>query len=94
MAGIRDRIDAALEKMRWEKVEVRAICLNAADLKALGEAQRIASGFPKRHIFHCHGYRDHIVRPAKHSRIYSTHGREFAIPKKLSHKVTCKEALA
>ena len=80
---IRERIDAALERMAFRGESVRAIILNANDLKALDKAQSKATGLK------CHvcGYRDHIVRIGKTSAIYNTSGVATAVPKKLSHRV-------
>lgn len=82
---IRGRIDCALEKMRAQQVEVRAIHLTEVDLKALGRAIKRDWGF--KGIVHPHGYRDHIVRSGKRSAIYSKQGVEFVIPKRLSPRV-------
>lgn len=82
---IRDRIDCALEKMRCQGMEVRSINLTEADRKALGKAIKREWGF-KGTVHPC-DYKGHIVRSAKRSAIYSTHGVETYIPKKLSHRV-------
>jgi len=82
---ITDRIDVALEKMRAEGVEVRAIYLTEADRTALGKAIRRQLGL--RAIAHPCGYKDHIVRSGKYSVIYSKQGVGFTIPKRLSPRV-------
>lgn len=82
---IRDRIDCALEKMAFQEMEVRAIYLNDADLKSLGKAIKYDWGFAGQ--VHAHGYRGHIVRSGTKSTIYSTHGVETVVPKRLSHRV-------
>lgn len=74
---IRDRIDSALEKMRAQGVEVRAIYLTEIDRKALGKAIKRDWGF-KGTVHPC-AYRDHFVKSGKHSIIYSTHGVQFTI---------------
>lgn len=84
-SGIRDRIDVALEKMRAEAMDVRAIYLTETDRAALGRTIKRDFGFHG--IVHPHGYRDHIVRPGKHSVIYSTRGVGVTIPKRISHRV-------
>ncbi len=80
---IRDRIDAALEKMTIRQENVRAIYLCPLDRKALDRAQSKEFGLK----LHVCGYRDHIVRGGAKSVIYSTHGVGTAVPKKLSHRV-------
>ncbi|MES2902872.1 MAG: hypothetical protein V4696_01680 [Pseudomonadota bacterium] len=82
---IRDRIDAALEKMAWQRMEVRAIYLTEADLKQLNRL--LSKEFGRGFKLHACGYRDHILRTGKESTIYSTHGVEVVIPKRLSHRV-------
>lgn len=82
---IRDRIDVALEKMRAQGVEVRAIYLTAADRKALGKAIKQEWGF-KGTVHPC-GYKNHIIRDGRSSMIYSKQGVGFAVPKRISHRV-------
>lgn len=83
--AIRPRIDAALEKMRAQQVAVRAIYLDPVDLAALDrDAARRFGGGCRIHV--C-GYRDHVVRAGKVSRVYSVHGVEFTVPRRLSAKV-------
>lgn len=84
-ADIRERIDCALEKMRAQEVEVRAIYLTEADRAALGRAIKRDWGF--KGTLHPCGYRDHIVRSGQRSVIYSKQGVGFAIPKRLSLRV-------
>lgn len=87
---IRDRIDAALEKMRWQRLEVRCILLTERDRKELGRAIRRDLG-GKGRVEVC-GYGGHIVRTGKQNIIYSTHGVETYIPKRLSHRVAERAA--
>lgn len=82
---IRDRIDVALERMRAQRVEVRAIYLTEADRKALG--REIKREWGLKSIVHPCAYRDHIVRSGKRSVVYSKQGVEFTIPQRLSHRV-------
>jgi hypothetical protein len=82
---IRSRIDAALEMMRWQNMEVRCIYLTEKERKELGRAIRRDLG-GKGRVEPC-GYAGHILRTGKKSCIYSTHGVETTIPKKLSHRV-------
>lgn len=88
------RIDAALEKMRFEQIDVRAIYLTEPDRDAfdLAMSKRWAKshGYKSyRAIFMFYG--EHEVRIGKTSTIYSTHGVGVSVPKRLSPRV---EALA
>ncbi len=82
---IRNRIDAALEKMAWRQMDVRAIYLNAADAKALNRV--LSAEFGKPFNIHACGYRGHILRQGKRSSIFSRQGVEVAVPKLLSHRI-------
>lgn len=84
--SIIERLDAALEKMRWQQLAVRTICLTKADLKALDKANTLAFGVKGCKAHTC-GYRGHVVRVGPRSVIYSTHGYETAVPYRLSAKV-------
>jgi len=79
-----DRIDAALEKMAFERMEVRAIYLTEDDHDQFDREMSKLEGF--RGSFLC--YRDHQIRRSERaSSIFSTHCIERAIPKRLSAKV-------
>ena len=73
------RLDAALEAMAARKMDVRAIYLTAEDWAAYDRAQSKAYGTP----LCCFQYSGHDIRSGKHSRIYSTHGVEVTVPKRL-----------
>lgn len=81
LSSILDRLDAALEKMRGQSMEVRAICLTDADHLALARAMGKAR---RRSVLQ---FRGHEIRPAKTSIVYSTHGVGVSVPKRLSHRV-------
>ena len=83
---IRKRIDATLEKMRWQRIGVRVIYLRPEDREALNKvmSKEFGEGFK----LHACGYRDHRVLPSLHkSFVDSEHGVHFTIPKQLSHRV-------
>lgn len=84
-----DRIDQALEKMRAQGMEVRAIYLDPADDATFVRANTRywRKALQSRATFHCTTFRDHIVRQGKSSIIYSTHGVGVTIPKRLSPRV-------
>lgn len=84
--SITDRIDAALEKMRWQQQEIRSIILNKADMKALDRANTIIFGVKGCKAHTC-GYRGHVVKSGKHSRVYSTDDVQLAVPMLLSKRV-------
>ena len=84
--SIIDRLDAALEKMRWQQLSVRIICLTKTDLKALDRANTAAFGVKGCKIHTC-DHRGHPVRVGPRSVIYSTHGYAMAVPYRLSAKV-------
>lgn len=81
---LRGRIDAALEKMRADQMEVRAIYLTEAERDQLDRILSKEYG-SKLYTFQ---YRGHDLRTGQRSAIYSKHGVEVAIPKKLSRRVT------
>jgi len=76
------RIDAALEKMRAQEMEVRAIYLTAEDWDAYNRAQSKAYGC--RLVAFLYG--SHEIRSGSRSIIYSTQGVGVAVPKRLSGK--------
>jgi hypothetical protein len=92
-----DRIDAALEKARWRKLEVRGIYLDEADYFAFAKAEtdrwRKASGSKVRVYPMSYGNvlilgsGCSIVKPATRSRVYAKGGETIDIPKRLSAKV-------
>ena len=89
MSAICDRIDAALEKVAFRNMEVRAIYLTEADYEALKkhETRHWRKKLGSKATFWPTSYRDHHLRSGNRSIIYSTHGVGVAIPKKLSAKV-------
>jgi hypothetical protein len=84
--SICDRLDAALEKMRAQQMEVRAIYLSPSDLAKLDRFHTRAFGVKGCKI-HSASFDGHIVRPGQRSRIYSTNGVEVAVPKRISFRV-------
>ena len=80
---IRARIDAALEKARWQQIEVRRIYLDQADLDALDAAMTADFGMQIRACT----YEGHGVSIGKSSVVYSTHGVGVRVPKRLNAKV-------
>jgi hypothetical protein len=84
------RIEEALERMRVEGVAVRSINLCKTDHDALNAALTAAwnEGCKRseRAKIHAHSFRDHPVRPALHSVIYSKQGVGFTVKRKLSHR--------
>jgi hypothetical protein len=95
-ADICDRIDAALEKMAFRRMEVRAIYLTPGDRLALSRAMtrkwREETGSKAR--LHPCSYRGHHLRPGKASAIYSTHGIAVVVPKLLSRRCVADLAKA
>lgn len=85
-ADICERIDAALEKMAFQGLEVRAIYLSPEDDEAYVKAHTRfwRKALNSRATFYPTTYRNHFVRSGKTSVIYSIHGVGFAIPKRLS----------
>lgn len=82
------RIDAALEVTRFRAMEVRAIYLDAKDQAEFDRANtrywRKVNG--SRAKFFATTYRGHAMRSGKTSRIYSTHGVDVCIRKRLPAK--------
>jgi hypothetical protein len=89
MSNIIDRIDAALQKMAFRQMEVRAIYLDEADDAAFVKAftRYWRKELKSDATFWPTEYRGHHLRKGGKSRIYSTHGVEVAIPKRLSARV-------
>jgi len=82
---IESRIDCALEKMRAQGVEVRAIYLTKEDQAALGKEIRRRIG--GKGLAVPLGYAGHIIQIGNRSTIYSKQGVEFKVPMRLSHRV-------
>jgi len=82
-ASIIRRLDAALEKMRAQGMEVRAIYLTESDWDAYNRAQSKAYGC--RLVAFLYG--SHEIRSGKASTIYSKQGVGVAFPKRLSPRV-------
>lgn len=83
------RIDCALEKVRAQKMEVRAIYLCEADY---GQLLKCHTRYWRRALksrasFHPLSYGDHPIRFGENSVVYSTHGVGVAVPKRLSFRV-------
>jgi hypothetical protein len=78
-----NRLDAALERFVFRQMEVRAIYLTSEDHDALDRAE---SARFKRKISVLE-YRGHEIRRGNTSRIYSTHGVDVVVPKRLSPRV-------
>ncbi len=74
-----DRLDAALAKMAELKMEVRAIYLTTEDRDSFDKAMRAKW---KRNII-LFDYEGHEIRRGNTSKIYSTHGCEVKIAKRL-----------
>lgn len=83
MSSICDRIDAALEKVVFRGMQVRAIYLTEEDHEKLDQELNLHFGTRSAFL----AYREHQIRRGETSRIYSTHGVAVAIPKRLSAKV-------
>jgi uncharacterized protein (UPF0210 family) len=77
-----NRLDAALEKMAFRRMDVRAIYLTVEDHDALDRAE---SARWKRKVSVLE-YEGHEIRRGNVSKIYSTHGVEIVVPKRLSMK--------
>ena len=93
-AAIHNRIDAALEKMRAQGLDVRSINLCPSDLDALNRvATEAFNGRRKpRMPVYALSYSDHAVRPSKRSIVWSVHGVGIAVPRRLSSKVETRPA--
>ncbi len=88
--SITKRLDAALERLEHRQMKVRGIYLTPADHEALAKATtyhwRKHTGSTARAI--PLSYHDHLIfRSERRSSIYSTHGVEVVVPKRLSAKV-------
>jgi hypothetical protein len=83
--GITDRIDYALERVAQRGMAVRAIYLTEADRTLL--TRHVTRYWRKElkltAVVHPSEYRGHFLRTANRSRIYSTHGCEVSIPRRL-----------
>lgn len=77
------RLDAALEKARWQGVGVKAIYLDQDDANAFDAA--VSAAFAMK--LHCLAYKDHHIRYGERSRVFTDSGSEIAVPKMLSAKV-------
>lgn len=77
LSCIQNRIDAALEKMAWQRLRVRAIYLQRDDLAALHAKLDAAAST----------YRGHPVRIGYRSLIDSYLGIQIKVPMRLSHRV-------
>jgi hypothetical protein len=80
------RLEAALEKMRAQQMDVRAIYLTKADRDELDAINTRAFGVKGAKVHSC-SFGGHIVRAGKHSVIYSVHGVGTTVPRRLSAKV-------
>jgi hypothetical protein len=86
-----ERIDLALEKMKLDGVEVRAICLNEKDLDDLcrRKTREYRQRTGSKAILHPCSYKghliyqDHEVRSAKASNVWSKQGVGYAVPVRL-----------
>jgi hypothetical protein len=92
-----DRIDSALEKARWRKLELRGLYLDSADYAALAK-QRTAehrAAFGGRAKIWPLSYESVLligrpllpVKAGQSSAVYATSGEAIAIPKRLSSRV-------
>lgn len=88
-ATILDRIDAALEKVRARGMEVRAIYLDPDDDAAFVQAHTRfwRKALKSRATFYPTEHDGHHIRQGNRSAVYSTHGVEVSIPKRLSPRV-------
>jgi len=82
------RLDAALEKVAFRKMDVRAIYLDSADREALTRwwTRKWRKQLGSKAEFIPLAYRDHPVRSGNNSIIYSTHGVGVTVPKRLSSR--------
>lgn len=78
-----DRLEAALEKVRAQGMEVRSINLTEEDWDGLNRALSDEYGS----TLYTFQFQGHEIRSAKHSTIWSTHGVGVAVPKRLSKRV-------
>ena len=92
-----DRIECALEKARWRKLELRGLYLDHEDYAdfAYAETLRWQKETGSTALLWPLAYENVLILNAKsipvkeatRSAIYSTTGEEIAVPKKLSAKV-------
>jgi excinuclease UvrABC nuclease subunit len=96
VTGILDRLDAALQKARFRRLELRGIYLDEADYAAFAKAMtrrwRKASGsragvFPLAYDSVLIIGGSAMVHEAKKSAVYATSGEAVVIPKRLSPRV-------
>lgn len=80
------RIDQALERMRAQGAAVRYIYLTEATHDQFDRAMCRLHG-RKRKTAHYFDHAGHVIVRGSKDRIYSTHGVEFTIHKKLSPRV-------
>ena len=81
--SITDRIDAALEKARWQGRTPTAIYLAEPDRKAFDAHQSRAFGMK---LF-CLSWRDIEIRYGERSAVYLQGGDRISIPARLSARV-------
>lgn len=93
-AVIFQRIDLALEKMRFRQMEVRAIYLDEEDRDEFDRAntRMWQAKLGSKAKFFATTYREHPLRNGEKSRIYSTHGVETVIRKRLPKRTQLAEA--
>jgi hypothetical protein len=88
---IGDRIDVALEKIRWQRMGVRTITLAQEDLDELDEKLTRAFNHGVRKAKRCAvkacAYGGHFVRLGPESIVYSDTGEAFKVPQRLSRRV-------
>lgn len=89
MTAILDRLDVALEKLRFRNIAVRTIVLSEED-RALFDA--INTKAWREHLgsdatFYATRYQGHFLRTGPRSVVYGENGEEVAVPKRLSRKV-------
>lgn len=84
------RIEATLERVRWQRAQVRGIYLTEADHDALDAAYSKANGGPRAVL----SFGDHLIFRGERSAIYSTCGVAFYIPKRLSPRTAAPPAKA
>ena len=82
------RMDAALEKMAFRGMDVRAIYLTEADREQFTKewTRYWRRELKSKAIFHPLSYREYHVRTGTTSIVYSTHGVGVKIPTRLSRR--------
>jgi hypothetical protein len=83
-----DRIDAALQKMAFQGLEVRAIYLTISDHDQLDAELNAEQDYTSAHL----SFRGHHIRGGERSMIYSIHGVSRAIPVRLSARTKARAA--